>query len=449
MDFTATSRNRLIGVAALLLLPAAQAMTLSEALQLSVTHDPTVPGSLALYEADREAAAADRARRRPSLSVEGAAAYAQTESTGVFGTAKDGYTTWDASVRARQPLFRLDWFALGDRADARDRYADESLNARKLMLLRRVAERYFAVMLGQDELAQAEAEEKAVRESLDDTQKRYDVELVAGTDLKEARARHDLAQAQLFASRRALENAYDTLEETTGRRREVLPKLSPDVGFPPLTPADAEAWVAAAREHSPDIILAREAAIVAKANATTAAADTLPVLDLVASAGRNDNSEYRFGQKVDDARVGVQLSIPLYAGGAYAARRSAADAQARGAEADLQRIVRETERTTRQLYGDVETRYYEAQAYKLALESAEAAETATRHGYDAGTRTITDVLDAKSRAVQARRNLNRTRYNLLLNLLQLKQIVGSLSEQDFAEIDAVLAESHKPTEATQ
>lgn len=108
------------------------------------------------------------------------------------------------------------------------------------------------------------------------------------------------------------------------------------------------------------------------------------------------------------------------------------------------RIQRETERSTRQQYRTVETAYIEVNAYQRSLASAETAEIATRNGYDAGTRTITDVLDAQSRVVQSRRDLNTARYNLLLGLLQLKQIVGRLTVADFSEIDRLLAQPATP-----
>ncbi|HEY1078107.1 MAG TPA: TolC family outer membrane protein [Fontimonas sp.] len=419
-------------------LPAA-AMTLSEAFERAKAHDPSIAVADAQYAADRELSSAVRGERLPSLSVGGKYQYAKTESNGVFGQSEDEYPSWSAQVVARQPLFRLDWFALGDRAQALDEQADITFRNAQLDVLRRVAERYFGVLLAQDELAQAEAETKAVRESLDDTQKRYDVELVPGMDLKEAQARDDLSRARLLAARTSLQTSRDALDEITGNGNVELPQLPEDVAFPPLSPASPDAWVQAARAQSPRIALAAKAAIVAATDRKSAQSVGLPQLDLVASAGRDDTSDYDFGQETDDARIGVELNIPLYAGGVNAANLRKAEANAIAAEANLKRVTLETERETRQLYRQVETAYYESEAYKKSLESAQLAERAVAAGYDAGTRTITDVLDAKSRVVQARRDLNRTRYQMLQSLIQLKQLTGELSEKDFAEIDQLLS----------
>ena len=416
----------------------AQAMTLTEALQLANQHDPAVAVSAATYDADREAGPQERGTLYPSVGASVAGSYANTNSKGVFGNTKDSYPHWSAGIQAKQPLFRLDWSARGDRAAAEDDLADAGLADRKQQTMRRVAERYFGVLVAQDELALAEAEAHAVRESLEDTRKRYEVELVPGTDLKEAQARDDLSQAALLSARRTLETAQDALDETTGNGRAALPRLAPDVHFPPLTPADAESWVAAAGEHSPVIRAAKQQVEVAKANISSRKSEAAPALDLVASVNHNDNSKYRFGQQVDDERVGVELNVPIYAGGINSSRVRQAEAVLRTAEADAQRVKLETERLTRQLFRDVQTAYAQEAAFQKALASAETAQEATRNGYDAGTRTITAVLDAKSRVVQAHRDLNQTRYKLLLNLLQLKQNAGVLTEQDFTQIDQLL-----------
>lgn len=438
----AASRRALAGVAllgGLAWTQAVSAMTLTEALQAS-GHDPTRAIYEAQYAADREAGTIERAQVRPNLSVQGDAYYAHTRSAGVFGKAEDDYPTWSASVQLSQPLFRLDWFDIGRRARALEDQAELSRRSSELDLQLRVAQRYFNVLIAQDQLALAEAEAKSVTQAYENTSQRYAVELVPGTDLKEAQARRDLAEAALVSARRNLDNARDELDETTGRGDAPLPVLPAETRFPALVPTQAEDWVQAARANSPRIALAREAAVVARTRYTSARASALPTLDLVGSAGRDDNSHFDFGSRVDDSRIGVQLNIPLYAGGATLAALRQAEAQQQVAEADLQRVERETERQTRQQFRTVESAYSEVKAYERSLASAQVAELATRNGYDAGTRTITDVLDAQSRVVQARRDFNNARYGLLLNLLQLKQIVGRLAPADFADVDRLLVQ---------
>lgn len=422
----------------LLIAPGSWAMTLSEALERALQHDPSEEVSLATYDAERELGPQERGNLLPSVSASGSATMTHAATESFQGNANDNYPAWSAEIEARQPLFRLDWSARRERADAQDELAELGLADRGQQLLRRVAERYFGVLTAQDGLMLAEAEARAVHEALEDTHKRFEVELVAGTDLKEAQARDDLAQASLLSARKDLLTAQDALDEVTGNGHAVLPQLPQEVSFPPLLPADAESWVRSAEEHSPGIANARAQLRLAQTNLRSRRAETAPTLDLVAQGTHGDNSEFAFGQVQDDARLILELQVPIYAGGISGSRIREADARLRAAEADARRVTMQTQREARQLFREADTAYVEVSAYRRALESAIAAEQATQNGYEAGTRTITDVLDAHSARVQAQRNLSRTRYSLLLDLVQLKQTVGLLSPRDFEQIDRLL-----------
>lgn len=420
----------------------AQAMTLTEALQRAAQHDPAVASSLAIYDAEKEAGPQERAGLQPNVTARGTANYAYTKSKFAFGTAPgERYPGWTAALEARQPLFRLDWFARTGRANAQDALADNGLNERKQQLLSRVAGRYFNVLLAQDEVALLDAQAKAINKSLDNMRQRYDVGLVPGTDLREAQARSDLAQAQVLAAGHALETAQEALDETTGNGRVRLPVLADEIEFPVLLPADTENWMRAATENSPVLAKAREQAVIAAADARSRLSAAMPILDLVASASHSDSTQYTLGQLQDDARIGVELTVPLFAGGINASRVRESEARKKAADAELLRLTMETKRQVRQLFRNVQAGYVEVKAYRQALESASVAEIATQNGYEAGTRTISAVLDAKSRVAQASRDLHRTRYNHLLNVVQLKQAAGVLSEKDFQVIDQLLITS--------
>lgn len=417
----------------------AQAMTLTEALQRAVRHDPAVAQSLALYDAEREAGKQDRAARLPSIGASAGYSYTDLKTESQFFPAVDEeYKGWNAGVEVRQPLFRLDWFAIGDRAKARDALADAGLAQRRLDLLTRVAERYFSVLVAEAGYEQAKAEVEAVRKSLDDTRKRYEVELVPGTDVKEAQARDDLAQAQLLVAQRELEAARDALAEIVGTTEFDLPAVQPDTQLPPLEPATVDTWVSAARERNPALLTATEELKVATADVRSRQSLAMPQLDAVGRYGRDDTSESPIGQLADQGQIGVELTVPIYAGGLNASLVREAKARERAAQANVQRLTQETERQTRQLFRQVQTGYAEISANQRVLTSAIAAGQATGYGYEAGTRTISDVLDANRRVVESRRGLAEAAYSLLLSLLQLKQITGTLSEQDFVQIDQLL-----------
>ena len=259
-----------------------------------------------------------------------------------------------------------------------------------------------------------------------------------GTDLKEAQARDDLAKARLILSRQKVMSAQDALDESTGNGRVDLPGLPADTLLPPLQPADIQAWVSKALQNNPDVQQAREEVAIAKAKLKTAKSGLLPSLDAVASYRDEDSSDSRVGSQRTDTRIGVELTVHIYQGGMLRARSRESVARMDAAEANLRRWQGEIERVVRQLYRELEAAYAQERALNLAVKSAEAAAEATQYGYQAGTRTITDVLNAKSALISAQRDFTRTRYDLLIGQLQLKQLTAELEKADFVAIDGLL-----------
>ncbi len=416
-----------------------QAMTLSDALERAVKHDPLVPYSLALLAADQELGRQVSGQRLPSVSIDGNYTDNDTESESqFFGNFKEGYKSNGVGISARQALYRYDWSALGDHAEALDAQAEIGQLERKNAYIVRVAERYFAVLNAQDALRLADSEAKAIAESLADTRKRHEVGLVPGTDLKEAQARNDLAKARLILARQQVTSAQDALDESTGNGRVALPVLPPDVQLPMLKPADIEAWVNKALAGNIEVQKAKQGLAIAQAQLKEARSGLLPRVDAVASYREEDSSDSRVGSDRSDKRVSLELTVPIYQGGIQRARTREAVARLDAAEFHLRRMQGEAERLARQRFRELEAAYAQTAALKLAVSSAQAAEQATRYGYKAGTRTITDVLNARSALISAQRDYSRTRYDLLLGRLQLKQLTAELEKADVSEIDSLL-----------
>lgn len=435
------------------LLPATSTMTLREALQRAIDSDPAVAASLAQRAADREAGVQERATRLPQVNALGAI---NTTDSDVISTPfkdpaasssgfQERYDSWSVSAELRQPLFRYDFLARGHRADAQDQIGEQAFIQRGQALVVRVADRYLAVLKASNELALAKVEADAVSKSLEDVRKRYDVQLVAGTDLKEAQARHDLAQANLLAAQQAVESAQDTLDETTGNGRAQLFALKAATALPALDSVDAEVWLTRARANNPAYQQVLAQVALAQANVTSRRSEALPSVDVVASHGRQDMSESRIGAKANSTVLGLELKLPIFAGGAQASKVREAEARLSQAQAEQARSERELLRETRRLFREVETARAQSLAFQRAFESAQAAEQATRYGYEAGKRTITDVLNAQSNTVQAQRNLDRSRYDVVLKMLQLKQQAGVLDANDLTAVDTLLTAETAPS----
>ena len=77
-----------------------------------------------------------------------------------------------------------------------------------------------------------------------------------------------------------------------------------------------------------------------------------------------------------------------------------------------------------------------------ALETAEISTKSALDsnilGYQVGVRINLDVLNAQAALFVARRDLDLTRYNVLLNSLKLRQAAGALKPEDLDQINALL-----------
>lgn len=432
---------RLLALSCLLVVAPAQAMTLSEALKLAEQRDPAVAGSLAQLDADRELGRQARATLLPQASVVGR--YQETDSKVAltpFGGAgfNERYPNWEYLAELRQPVFRFDFLARLRRADALDEQAEAAGAQREQALIYRVADRYLGVLRARSALALSEREAASIRRSLEDTRKRFEVQLVPGTDLREAQARDDLAQAALLVARQRLETAQDLLEESTGNGYVALPDLAPDAPLPGLDEDSRDIWLQRTLAGNPALRLARANLDIARANSRSSQSQALPELDAVASYGEQDQSEARFASKGSTTVVGLELRVPLLAGGGNLSRIREASARLRQAQGEMDRLVGEVQRETRRLLREAQTTRLQVGAFRQALASATVAEQATRYGYEAGKRTMVDVLNAQAATAAAQRNLDDARYNHLLSLLALKQYAGALGLSDFELLDELL-----------
>jgi outer membrane protein len=78
------------------------------------------------------------------------------------------------------------------------------------------------------------------------------------------------------------------------------------------------------------------------------------------------------------------------------------------------------------------------QALTQAVRSARSAKEAIEAGFQVGTRTSVDVLDADREVFRSLRDHAVARYRYVLDVLRLKQAAGTLSEDDLQGINGWL-----------
>ena len=364
-----------------------------------------------------------------------------------FSTASRTDTTqW--SVQLRQTIFRWDQFATLKQSDAVVAEAEANYRAAQQAVIVRTAQAYFGVLSARDTLDYAEASREAITRQQEQAEKRYEVGLIAITDVEEAKAAADQAAATVIAAKRSLADALDQLRELTGETVDELSRPGDDMPLIAPNPENEESWVKAALDQNPDLTAARLAADVARENIAVARAGHYPTLDLVASrTGVNANGtvtafdptqQFPGSMMSQDKQIGLQLTIPLYGGGYVSSKVREAVYRHRAAREHLEATARATERGTRDAYRGVLSEIAQVRALKQAVASNTTALRATEASYDVGTRTAVDVLLARQNLLYAQSNYARARYDYVINVLLLDQQTGTLAESRLARVNAWL-----------
>ncbi|MGH8606263.1 MAG: TolC family outer membrane protein [Gammaproteobacteria bacterium] len=351
------------------------------------------------------------------------------QDLGGLGGSTD-FTSRLYQLNLTQPLFHYDRYVELKQADKRVRQSALELDAAHQELMIRVAERYVAVLEAEDNLVFSRAETAALKRQLEQSNQRFEVGLIAITDVQEAQAGYDLARADEIRARNGLDNALEALREITSAYHRELASLGDQMPLVGPDPPEIDRWALRARAQNLRLSAAKITTELAKAEIRLESSAHLPTVDLVGSYGQ-DESGGRFGQTAIDAtRIGVQVNVPLFEGGQVNSRAREAMHRYHEAAERLEQQRREVERQSRDAFLGVLTGISRVQALKQALSSSETAAKATQAGYAVGTRTAVDVVNSERDLLRARRDYSQARYDYVLNGLRLKHAAGTLSPED-------------------
>ena len=444
---------------ALLVSQSANAVSLLDVYQSAMLNDPSIreaeANRLATYELKPQA----RSQFLPQLSLGGDYKSSNSEFDGTQLVYRPGPTnldvksdtssdTWNYSLELRQTLFRWDQYQTYQQADKQVAKADVDFEIARQALMLKVSERYFNVLAAKDTLVSAEAALGATARQLEQAEKRFEVGLIAITDVKEAQAAYDNTSAAVIAGKRRLATALELLRELTGEYYTEFKKPGDDLPLAIPAPQDEQAWVDTAMQQNLRMVSSRISLDIASDEIKLQRSGHYPTLDLVANYRQDDSSaDYYYPDNPEGSRnfssegnstsdsIGIQFSIPIYSGGYTSSKVKEAVHRQRAAKERLERIMRETERTARDAYLGIMAEMARVQALKRATESSQTALEATEAGFEVGTRTTVDVLTSRRTLFDAETNYARARYDYILNIIRLKQAAGILVEEDLAKIN--------------
>jgi outer membrane protein len=435
----------------------AGAADLHDVYERALTSDPLIREADANRLAARESRPQAIGALLPQIAASGRYNDEERDSSGAFVQPgnpptpevrdSDGNSSaWDVTLR--QNIFRWQNWATLRRANAQTAQAEADYSAAQQDLILRTSEAYFNVLAAQDTLEAAVAAHDAIGRQLEQSDKRFEVGLIAVTDVQEAKAAFDSATAALIQAKRNLATAQERLRELTGETFDVLEKPGADMPLAGPNPASPEDWVQLAMQQNARLISSRLAADITREDIGFERGGHFPSLDVVVSRSHFDSEATISGSSVgdidsdsDDTVVSLQVTVPIFSGGATRSRVRQAQFLNIAARERLERTARETEREARDAYLGVNSEVARVQSLRQAVESAMTALQATEAGYEVGTRTSVDVLEARRRLFEAQTNYARSRYDYLLNVLRLQLAAGTLDRQGLEEINALLTET--------
>lgn len=350
-----------------------------------------------------------------------------------FGTGGEiSFQTKNYRISLSQPIYHHDRFIALQQADARVQQAQLEVLYSRQDLMVRVVQLYFDVLAAYDNLAFAKTERESLLSQFEQAQQRFDVGLIAVTDVQEAQAGYDRAVAVGISAKNDVENANEALREVAGDYYSDLSPLGESMPLAIPEPQDIAAWSETALQSNLRLKAALVESKIARQEIRRQHAQHFPTIDVTGSHGWREQGG-RFGNtSVTQGDIGVELNIPIFEGGRTASRTREAEHAHRASLQRLERTQRQVHRQSREAYLGVISQISSVKALKQAVLSSRTALESTRAGFEVGTRTAIDVIAAERSLSEAQRDFSRSRYDYILETLRLKRAAGSLRPNDIA-----------------
>lgn len=438
-------RNVLAFAAAGLLWGPAWSLDLSQAYAAALEQDSTIRSVRAATDARRERLPQARAQLLPNLSAS-VSRYrnwlerTSPDASGQLVTSDLRYTSSSEVLSLRQPIFRM--YQMADYRQAQAQVDDaEAVLERELQNVGvRVSGAYFEALLAEEHLALVLSQKTAYTTQLDAAQKRIGAGFGTRTDIDEARAALDLNVAQELEARQNLDFTRRQLQSLVNRPIEGLAPLDPSrMRLVRPTPDRVEDWIEQAELNSPELRSLGAQLEAARHELEKAQAGHYPTLDAIAQWSRNDSDTITsIKTRYSNRSIGLQLNIPLYSGGHVSSTVRQAHAGRQRAEEDLEALRRDLGVRLHREFRGVTEGILRVKALEQAVRSAEQVVISNRRSFEAGSRTLPDVLNAEQQKVSAQRDLAQARFVYLMSRIRLQALSGGDKAEVIDEINGWL-----------
>lgn len=419
------------------------AADLLEVYRQAQMNDPTIGAAKEAQLAAREAIPQAHAQLLPVLSAN-ASEFAYKQATGATtisnpttnNTSNVHYNQSGYGLTLEQPVFYYQKWVQLSTATAEVKQANATYAAAEQDLIVRTTQSYFNVLKANDTLKFSKANRKQLAKILEQTQLKFKVGLIAITDVQIAKLQYDTALAEEISNENELSNQQELLRQITGQSIDTFAFVRENLALKSPEPADPEKWVMTAIDQNFALEAARFGRDASRTKIKSAEAGHLPNISINGSLNRTTKAPAT--PSTASSNIGLQLTVPLFNGGAIASKTRQAVHTYERTQKELEALYRKTESDARQAYRSVLTQISQAAAQRQSIISAESALKATEASFNAGTRTIVDVLTAQTNLIQAQQKYANARYDYIIQSVLLKQAAGTLCPEDVQHINTWL-----------
>lgn len=446
--------RRLAAVAALALLTAAGAASatdLSQSVSEAQHYDPTLQASNYANQAGQEKRKQATALYLPQIALAGQyeRSWARTDVTvpanfpfQVLAPFSSVGNIYGYGVTLKQPLYSADVSVKATQLRDQAKLAEVDNERTRQNLIASVAEAYFNVIVGEDTLRYVRAEKAAVAEQLASANARFKAGRANVTDVQDAQARYDAILAQELSAENNLAEWQARYERSVGKPPVSLARL-PD-GFQPTPPdpADVNEWIRRGDAGNLELKSRLIRQNIAEKAIDLYSWSSRPQLDLFASytdmRQNGDLSLIIAPDRRRSAAIGIQLSVPIFTGGALESQLRAARATSEQATYEVQAARSDVAVRVREVFQDEETGVRRVHALEQAAVAAKTSLDANQLALKVGAKSTQDVLNAEQSYYQTLEELDQARYQYLMSRITMQMLVGSLDDAVVAQIDRYL-----------
>lgn len=428
----------------LIIAPSAFAENLIQVYEQTRQTNPELKSSLANKEKAYSAISGQRASLLPQLGLSASYGLAYGYREADDQNKKSG----SLGLNLTQTLFDYSQWKNLDITKQQAAVYDIAYQSQEQALILNTSTYYFNVLKALDTLSYTEAQKKSIYRQLEQTKQKHKVGLVAITDVQNAQANYDLTIAQEVTASNNLNNALENLRQISGRFYTTLAAIDTKE-FATQPPITVTKLLQQSENTNLDLLTARLSRDVAKEQIRLAQAGYMPTITLNASTALSKSEPY--GEKVNSGpsyghsntisgqnSIGISFNMPIFSGGATMSAVEQAQYNYVSFSEQLETQNRQVINSVRSAYNNISASISSIKAYEQSVISAQSSLNATESGYEVGTRTIVDVLNATTQLYNAKQQLSDAKYDYLTNLLKLKSAIGTLNADDLIQLNNML-----------